>query len=148
MSNRYRLLFLGFAFLPSLLWAQSSPTRLNHIALSVKELGKSTAFYTQMLSLDTIRQPFDDGKHVWFAIGGGAQLHLIEGGPLPSMVKGNHLCFSVGSVADFTARLRKAGIGWEDWPGKPNTITTRPDGIHQLYIRDPDGYWIEVNDDH
>jgi catechol 2,3-dioxygenase-like lactoylglutathione lyase family enzyme len=25
-------------------------------------------------------------------------------------------------------------------------VTTRPDGIKQIYFQDPDGYWIEVND--
>ncbi|RYF13836.1 MAG: VOC family protein, partial [Flavobacteriales bacterium] len=25
-------------------------------------------------------------------------------------------------------------------------VTLRPDGIHQLYLQDPDGHWIEVND--
>ena len=27
------------------------------------------------------------------------------------------------------------------------TSPVRPDGVHQLYFQDPDGYWIEVNDD-
>jgi len=26
-------------------------------------------------------------------------------------------------------------------------ISARPDGIKQIYFQDPDGYWIEVNDD-
>jgi lactoylglutathione lyase len=25
-------------------------------------------------------------------------------------------------------------------------VTDRPDGVHQVYLQDPDGYWIEVND--
>ena len=28
----------------------------------------------------------------------------------------------------------------------PQPITTRPDGVKQLYVQDPDGYWIEIND--
>jgi lactoylglutathione lyase len=26
------------------------------------------------------------------------------------------------------------------------TITTRVDGVKQIYFKDPDGYWIEIND--
>ena len=26
-------------------------------------------------------------------------------------------------------------------------VTLRPDGVNQIYLQDPDGYWIEVNDD-
>jgi len=25
-------------------------------------------------------------------------------------------------------------------------VTTRPDGVHQIWFQDPDGYWLEIND--
>lgn len=25
-------------------------------------------------------------------------------------------------------------------------IQTRPDGVQQIFVQDPDGYWIEIND--
>jgi lactoylglutathione lyase len=53
----------------------------------------------------------------------------------------------VPSVPDFVERLKQSNIAWEDWPGGKGTITTRPDGVKQIYFQDPDGYWIEVNDD-
>jgi catechol 2,3-dioxygenase-like lactoylglutathione lyase family enzyme len=43
--------------------------------------------------------------------------------------------------------LNKNSIWFGNFPGITNTITTRPDGIKQIYFKDPDGYWIEVNDD-
>ena len=42
--------------------------------------------------------------------------------------------------------LAKLKIPYEDWPGGQNKITIRADGIRQIYIRDPNGYWIEIND--
>jgi catechol 2,3-dioxygenase-like lactoylglutathione lyase family enzyme len=45
-------------------------------------------------------------------------------------------------------QLQKAGISFEDWRGRKNSITTRPDGIKQIYFQDPDGNWIEINNDH
>jgi lactoylglutathione lyase len=120
---------------------------LNHVAVYVHNLQKSTAFYRDVIGLDTIPEPFHDGKHTWFSIGEKSHLHLIEGAAAPaSHDKNNHLCFSVPSVDAFTARLNKANIPYEDWPGKSQSIQIRVDGVKQIYFKDPDGYWIEVND--
>ncbi len=27
-----------------------------------------------------------------------------------------------------------------------NSITTRVDNVKQIWLQDPDGYWIEIND--
>ncbi len=101
------------------------------------------------MGLDTIPEPFHDGRHVWFAIGDNSHLHLIQNPPplvVPS--KRTHICFSVADINSLIATLAKNKIAYEDWLGKPSSITTRVDGIHQIYLQDPDGYWIEINDDY
>jgi lactoylglutathione lyase len=52
---------------------------LDHIAIYVADLKKAAAFYRDVLGLDSLPEPFRDGKHDWFAIGQGKQLHIIEG---------------------------------------------------------------------
>ena len=52
----------------------------------------------------------------------------------------------VPSVERFVARLEENEVPYFDWPGKPQSVTTRVDGVKQLYFQDPDGHWIEVND--
>jgi lactoylglutathione lyase len=52
----------------------------------------------------------------------------------------------VASVDAFAAMLRKNGIEFENWPGERMKITTRVDSVKQIYFKDPDGYWIEIND--
>lgn len=129
--------------------AQTTKTTLNHIALYVKDLKKSTDFYQQLIGLDTIPEPFHDGKHTWFSVGGPAHLHLIQG--LKQDVvqeKNGHLCFSVASIDNFIPKLKKAGIAYENWTGEPNAVTNRVDGVKQIYFKDLDGYWLEINDDH
>ena len=120
---------------------------LNHIAVYVQDLKVSTDFYRDVIHLDTIPEPFHDGRHTWFAIGDHSHLHIISGAAgKTSHDKNSHLCFSVPSVDDFITRLNKAGVGYEDWPGKHQSVTTRVDGVKQIYFKDPDGYWIEIND--
>lgn len=126
---------------------QKARPYLNHLALYVQNLEKATVFYRDFLGLDTIPEPFHDGKHTWFAVGPLSHLHLIEGAKGPHTGDRNsHICFSVDSVEDFIVRLKKAGMTFINWAGEKEKITNRVDGVKQIYLQDPDGYWIEVND--
>lgn len=121
--------------------------RLNHIALYVTDLKKCTAFYQDIVGLDTIPEPFHDGRHTWFSIGPKSHLHLIQGPKNKSEhEKNTHLCFSVPSVEAFIPVLKENKIAYENWAGEKNAVTNRVDGVKQIYFRDPDGYWIEIND--
>jgi len=129
------------------LHAQSSGARLNHIAQYVLDLKISTDFYMKVVGLDTIPEPFHDGRHTWFLIGPKSHLHIISGvkTPLPKE-KNTHLCFTVASVEEFIPRLTKNNVPFESWTGEKQTFTKRVDGVKQIYFQDPDGYWIEIND--
>jgi lactoylglutathione lyase len=121
--------------------------RINHTAIFVKNLKTTRVFYENILGLDTIPEPFHDGKHAWYAIGPGVSMHVIEGATeVKSYYKNQHTCFSVESVDEFTALLRKNNIEFEDVAGKKNVISKRIDGVKQIWLQDPDGYWVEVND--
>jgi lactoylglutathione lyase len=129
--------------------AQQRKPALNHIAVYVVNLQRSTAFYRDIIGLDTIPEPFHDGKHTWFRVAEHAHLHIISGATAPTFHdKNGHLCFSVPSVETFIETLNKAGIPYEDWKGAKQSITIRVDGIKQIYFQDPDGYWIEINNDY
>jgi lactoylglutathione lyase len=138
---------LALILITQLSMAQPPKARLNHIALYVTDLKLSTAFYQQIIGLDTIPEPFHDGKHTWFSIGDNSHLHLIQGATTPANhPKNTHLCFSVASVDLFTETLNKHKVNWENWAGEKSIVTKRVDGVKQVYFKDPDGYWIEVND--
>jgi lactoylglutathione lyase len=141
-------IFLGF-FLLICLMAGAQKPNFNHIAVYVKSLSKSTDFYKNLIGLDTIANPFNDGRHTWFSIGNGLQLHVIEGAQAVQVhEQDNHFCFRVPSVEAFIERLSGKSIDYYNAQGKPNVITTRPDGVKQIYFKDPDGNWIEINDAH
>jgi lactoylglutathione lyase len=120
---------------------------LNHIAVYVADLAKATEFYKNVLSLQEIPEPFKDNRHTWFTLGSAGQLHLIQGAKTGNdHDKNEHLCFSVASVEDFVKNLTVRKVPYEDWAGKLSTITTRVDGVKQIYFKDPDGHWLEIND--
>lgn len=120
----------------------------NHIALSVYDLQKSADFYSNVIGLDTIPEPFKVGKHVWFEIGPGLSLHLVnDATEIKEHSRNTHTCFSVASLEDFIGRLNQYDVPYYNAGGEPDKVNMRPDGIRQLYIQDPDGYWIEINDE-
>lgn len=138
------LLLLGCMFAKNMM---AQKAHINHIAHYVVNLKTSTDFYQQVIGLDTIPEPFHDGKHTWFSIGFKTHLHLIEGAAAKvNPDKHDHLCFSVASVPDFIKTLEQNKIAFENWAGEKGVVTDRVDGVKQIYFRDPDGYWLEVND--
>ena len=125
------------------------PALINHIALYVSDLKRSTAFYKQVFNLQQIEEPFKVGRHSWFSLGAAGQLHLIAGdGKKAAQNKNDHLCFSVRSMDAFIEKVDSMGIERSNFPGTDKGPQKRPDGVQQVYIQDPDGQWIEVNDDY
>lgn len=140
---------LFILFISTFIMAQNQAPRvqLNHIAIYVTNLQESAGFYRDIIGLDTLPEPFKLGKHAWFKIGPSMALHVIAGAPeKKEYYKNNHICFSVSNIDQFIGKLKQKGIVYEDVSGKAGAITTRVDGVHQIWFRDPDGYWIEVND--
>jgi len=124
----------------------STAVGLDHAALHVEDLGASVAFYQGLFGLDEIPAPGDPAVIRWLGLD-GAQLHLIAfDGPVPATDKAVHFALRVADVDAVAARAEALGIAYSDWPGAPSTVSTRGDGIRQIYVQDPDGYWIEVND--
>jgi lactoylglutathione lyase len=124
--------------------------KINHIAIHVLDLSRSKDFYEQVLGLQPVDEPFKDGLHAWYDIGGGATVHLIEEldvVPPTEISKTNHLCFSVSDMNGFILNLTQKDCPFENWAGDQGKIHIRPDGIQQIFFRDPDGYWLEVNND-
>jgi lactoylglutathione lyase len=75
-------------------------------------------------------------------------LHIVSGAKedIPHDIN-IHLAFSVPSLEDFLKHLDQANVKYGNWAGNTKAPQVRPDGIKQVYLQDPDGFWIEVNDD-
>ena len=133
----------------AVLYSQSAPPKIlefDHTTLRVRDLQKSAAFYEKFLGFERIPEPFKDNKHLWYRIGPHQQLHVVGGATEPiRQDMEQHVAFRVASVPDFIARLDAAHIPYRNFAGEQK-VTLRPDGVHQIYLQDPDGYWLEIND--
>jgi len=75
------------------------------------------------------------------------ELHLINRSKEGiQLIKDVHLALAVNDFDAFVNMLREKKVNFENWPGEANSTNSRPDGVKQVYIQDPDGYWIEIND--
>jgi lactoylglutathione lyase len=127
--------------------AQTKPV-FNHLTVYVTDLARAAGFYKKVMMLDTIPEPFHDRRHVWFRISDHGQLHVVSGAKddVPHDVN-IHLAFTVSSLPEFIKHLEQLGIKYGNFAGEEKKIALRPDQIQQIYLQDPDGYWIEVNND-
>jgi lactoylglutathione lyase len=128
--------------------ASAQKPHFNHTTIYVTDLKRSSDFYAQVMQLEVIPEPFHDNKHVWFKIGDHSELHVVSGAKSDIDHDINiHLAFAVPSLPDFMKRLDASHVKYGNWAGDPGKTQLRPDKISQIYLQDPDGYWIEVNDD-
>ena len=128
--------------------AQQSKAHINHTAIYVVDIQKTGDFYSNIIGLDTVPEPFHDGKHIWYSTGAHTMLHVIVGATAKKdYYKNQHTCFTVPDFNQFIKKLKALNWAFEDVAGNKNAITTRVDGVHQIWLQDPDGYWLEINDD-
>ena len=128
--------------------AVSPRAKIDHLAISVADARASAAFYQGLFGFAELKTPFvGGGGVVWLAIGNGAALHIFGGRVLAlANERERHLAITVADMSKVTGFLVARGIPWQDFDGTAGEMQTRPDGVRQMFFRDPDGYWIEVND--
>jgi lactoylglutathione lyase len=116
------------------------------MALSVKNLDRSAEFYKKVLQLQEIHNPTKIEGIRWFSLGDNKELHLLEvPGESITKHKAVHLALTTAHFDSFLKALVALQVPYSDWPGTPQKVNLRADGIKQVYFQDPDENWIEVN---
>lgn len=120
---------------------------LDHIALKCKDVNASALWYKDIFETPEITNQTLNPAITWLSLG-NTELHLTPFRDTLPLVhhKSHHMAIGLRDLAPLITKLKERNIPYEGWSGKSEEITTRPDGIHQIYFRDPDGYWIEAND--
>ena len=111
---------------------------LNHVAIHVKDMDASIAFYADGIGLPTMPRPDFPFPGAWFRLGPVQELHLIGGRELEVVAdkRGTHFALQVASIDNAWEILENRQLN-------PYSRQTRPDGAFQFYVNDPDGHVIE-----
>ena len=118
----------------------------DHLALSVKDIKKSAAFYKDILMLPEITNLSGKEGMRWFSLSDGRELHIIRSNKEKIVMNDDiHFAFTNNSFDAVLKKIKDLKIPFSDADGKPNTVNIRADGIKQIFFQDPDGYWLEVN---
>ncbi len=122
--------------------------RLDHMSILVRDLARSAAFYADVLMLPEIECKVGKAHIRWFGVGENQSVHLIEGDFADTAVKfSTHFCISTNCFDELKAHFTDLGVEFCDVARQKNQVNFRLDGVRQIYIQDPDEYWIEINDD-
>lgn len=111
---------------------------LNHVAIHVKDVAVSYEFYEKKLGFVSIPRPAFKFPGAWFQIGPTQQLHLIGGRKekVHSLPQGSHFALKCKSIESVRQALLKKELLFQG-------PKLRPDGVQQIFLQDPDGYYIE-----
>ena len=129
---------------PSLL----SVHAIDHVAVIARDLEASRHFYQSILGMKPVPRPDFPFPGLWFQAG-NTQIHVIlqseesgPGGPFNPggtlTARGHHMAFALDDCSKAVEQLHSAGIPIAAGP------QSRPDGFQQVYIRDPDGYLVDL----
>jgi catechol 2,3-dioxygenase-like lactoylglutathione lyase family enzyme len=125
---------------------------LNHVALVVGDVERSRRFYGGVLEMEEIPRPSNfHFPGAWFRRG-SAELHLIgEGSPgrarqlrpdySPEELEAGYGAHFALEVEDLEPVRREVEERGAEVVGEPRP---RGDGVAQMYLRDPDGYLVEL----
>ena len=140
------LIFLSFKGISQEIKTTKGITILsyNHVGLAVKDLKTSVTFYRDIIGLSPLDVP-DNMLAIrrLFRVAPGQELHLLLGreNPVANNDKnGAHFSLSIptNSADEIEAFLKEKNVSYHR--------QKRFDGAYQIYVTDPDGYVIELNE--
>ena len=118
----------------------------NHLAVMVNNLKVTGDFYSEILKIEEIDIKSTGLTHRWFKLNDGFEVHLVKSiETLPKKNRNNHLAIQTEDINAVVDYLQKEKIEFSDWSGNINKVQERFDGVLQVYIEDPEGNWIEIN---
>ena len=113
--------------------------QLNHVGIDVKDVERSCEFYSTVIRLEQIPRPDFEFPGAWFRIADDMELHLISyrKDPVYGHDRGNHFALLVDELDSWEEHWKSLGFDYV-----PRRL--RPDGLEQMYIKDPDGHVVEL----
>lgn len=144
MPQRLTIVILAL-FITTISFAQADVkievVKHNHVALHVKDIAASTKFYGDVMGLEPVAVPDSlKATRSWFKLGTDQQIHLLAGRKfkVKNDRNGSHFALFVTSIAAAEKYLKQHNMSFHK--------QVRFDGAVQIYLADPDGFLIELNE--
>jgi len=128
-------------------------TKLEHFLVLTDDIGKTRAFYCDVLGLRVGPRPPLDFAGYWLYIGDVPAIHigewrsytahsLVNGIPVTTPAPGtgplDHIAFNGSNYEEIRGRLERHGV--------PFALNIVPEsGLWQVFLGDPNGVKIEIN---
>jgi catechol 2,3-dioxygenase-like lactoylglutathione lyase family enzyme len=119
-----------------------STVGINHVSINARDLQESVDFYVELVGAEPVATPNFGLPVQWLAVGPTTQLHLFER-PDMQPTSHHHLAITVDDlehayrVADRRDAFDRAAFG--------NHLVELPGDVVQLYVRDPAGNLVELD---
>ena len=114
--------------------------QINHVSVNARDLQESVDFYTELLGAEPIPTPNFGLPVQWLALG-RTQLHLFERDMQPT--SHHHLGITVDDLEPVYRAAERRGAF--DYKAFHNHLVELPGDIVQLYLRDPAGNLVEID---
>ena len=115
-------------------------TRINHVSVNARDLQQSVDFYTELFEAKPVPTPNFGIPVQWLSLG-RTQLHLFERNLEPT--SHHHFGITVDDVEPvYRAAERRGAFDREAFR---NHLVELPGDVVQLYLRDPAGNLIEID---
>ena len=113
---------------------------INHVSVNALDLQESVDFYVDLLGAEPIATPNFGIPVQWLALG-GTQLHLFERDLTPT--SHHHLGITVDDLEPVYRAAERRGAFDDRAFG--NRLVELPGDVVQLYVRDPAGNLVEID---
>jgi catechol 2,3-dioxygenase-like lactoylglutathione lyase family enzyme len=115
-------------------------SRINHVSINAVDMDESVDFYVELLGAEPIPTPNFGLPVRWLALG-RTQLHLFERDVKPG--SHHHLGITVDELEPvYRAAERRGAFDRETFR---NHLVEMPGDVVQLYLRDPAGNLVEID---
>jgi catechol 2,3-dioxygenase-like lactoylglutathione lyase family enzyme len=114
--------------------------RINHVSINARDLQESVDFYVDLVGAEPIPTPNFGTPVQWLALG-RTQLHLFERDLQPT--SHHHLGITVDDLEPAYRAAQRRGA-FDDRAFR-NHLVQLPGDVVQLYVRDPAGNLVEID---
>jgi len=115
-------------------------SRINHVSVNARNLRESVDFYVDLLGAEPVPTPNFGLPVQWLALG-RTQLHLFERDLKPT--SHHHFAVTVDDVEPVYRAAERRGAFDRNAFG--NHLVELPGDVVQLYVRDPAGNLVEID---